>query len=124
MNGSGRVVAIIGASNDRRKFGNRAVRAYLRQGYTVRPVNPHETEVEGVPAFPSIADVPERVDVVSLYVPPDVGERLIDEIAARRPAELWVNPGADSPALLARARALGLEPIVACSIMGIGERAV
>jgi predicted CoA-binding protein len=124
MSGSGRAVAIIGASSDRRKYGNRAVRAYARQGYAVRPVHPRLAEVEGWPAYRSIADIPEPIDVVSLYVPPAVGETLIEAIAARRPAELWINPGAESPALLARARALGLDPILACSIVGIGERAV
>jgi predicted CoA-binding protein len=43
----GQVVAVIGASNDRHKFGNRAVRAYQQQGYTVIPINPHETTSKG-----------------------------------------------------------------------------
>src|SRR5262249_28986799 len=58
-----KVVAVIGASNDRRKFGNRAVRAYLEQGYTVVPINPHETQVEGLKAYASILDVPGPVDM-------------------------------------------------------------
>jgi predicted CoA-binding protein len=116
-----RVVAVIGASNDRRKFGNKAVRAFVRQGYDVKPVNPHVTMVEGLTAYASIADIPGAIDLVTVYVPPEIGERLLPEIAKKQPAELWVNPGADSPALIARAEALGLQPIVACSIMGVGE---
>ncbi len=117
-----RVVAIIGASADRRKFGNKAVRAFLRQGYDVRPVHPTLATVEGLRAYRSVTDVPGRIDLVSMYVPASVGLPLLEAIADRKPAELWVNPGAASPALLARARALGLEPILACSIMGIGDR--
>src|SRR6267378_3140059 len=53
-------VAIIGASNNRTKFGNKAVRAFLRQGYTVFPVNPKETKIEGLPTFRSVREVPVR----------------------------------------------------------------
>lgn len=117
-----RVVAVIGASGDRRKFGNKAVRAFLRQGYDVRPVNPTVRSVEGLATYSSITDIPDPIDMVSIYVPPEIGETLLDGIAAKRPAEFWVNPGAESPALLARAEALGLRPILACSIMAAGER--
>jgi len=117
---AGRVIAVVGASSDRRKFGNRAVRAFLRQGYDVKPVNPNETSVEGLPVFPTIGDVPGPVDIVSMYVPPSVGIGLLDAIAAKRPGELWINPGAESPALEARARELGLSPIYACSIVALG----
>jgi predicted CoA-binding protein len=116
-----RVVAVIGASRDRRKFGNRAVRAFRDQGDTVIPINPNESEIEGLPAFPSVLDVPGRIDMATLYVPPDVGERLIDEIARKEIPEVWLNPGAESDELIARARALHIRPIVACSIVAIGR---
>src|SRR5258708_32061292 len=114
---SPKVVAVIGASNNRRKFGNRALRAYRDQGYTVVPVNPHEAEVEGLKAYASVLDVPGPVDMASLYVPPHVGERVIGEIAQKGIAEVWLNPGAESDALIARAQALHIQPIVACSIV-------
>ena len=116
-----KVVAVIGASSDRRKFGNRAVRAFQQQGYTVVPINPHEAEVEGLRAYASVLDVPGPVDMASLYVPPEIGEQVIEEIARKGIAEVWVNPGAESDALIARARALQIQPIVACSIVAIGQ---
>jgi predicted CoA-binding protein len=118
---SSKVVAVIGASNNRRKFGNRAVRAYLDQGYTVVPINPHEHEVEGLKAYASVLDVPGTIDMASFYVPPEVGEQIIDEIARKQIAEVWLNPGAESDELIARARALSLKPIVACSIVALGR---
>ena len=116
-----KTVAVIGASNDRHKFGNRAVRAYQQQGYTVIPINPHEATVEGLKAYRSVLDVPGPVDMASFYVPPDVGERVIDEVAKKGIPEVWFNPGAESGALVARARALNLQPIIACSIVAIGQ---
>ena len=114
-------VAIIGASADRAKFGNKSVRAHLAQGYEVFPINPKGGEIEGLKAFTSIADIPvQRLDRVSLYVPPAVGLALLEEIAAKGCNELWLNPGSESDELAASARALGLEPIIACSIIDVG----
>ena len=116
-----KIVAVIGASTNRHKFGNRAVRAYRDQGYTVIPINPHETEVEGLKAYASVLDVPGPIDMASIYLQPSIGEQVIAEIARKGIPELWINPGAESDELLARARAFGIQPIVACSIMSIGQ---
>jgi predicted CoA-binding protein len=117
-----RTVAVIGASNVREKYGNKAVRAYLRQGWTVYPVNPNEREVEGLKAYPSITDIPGPVDRATLYLPPQIGLGVLDSIKAKGVEELYVNPGAESDELLARAEAMGLNTIWACSIVEIGER--
>ena len=116
-----KIIAIIGASADRSKYSNKAVRAFVRQGYTVIPIHPKETEVEGLKAYKSVVDVPGPIDMASLYLPPSIGERVLEDVAKKGIAELWVNPGADSPELVAKARGLGLKPILACSIVGIGE---
>src|SRR5882757_1005634 len=114
-----KVVAVIGASSNRNKFGNRALRAFRQQGYTVVPINPHETEVEGLKAYASVLDVPGTIDMASFYVPPEIGEQVIGEIATKGIAEVWLNPGAESDA--PSARALQIQPIVACSIIAIGQ---
>jgi hypothetical protein len=59
--------------------------------------------------------------MASIYLPPALGEKVLDDLAAKGVREVWLNPGADSPALVEKARALGLNAIVACSIRGIGE---
>ena len=115
-----KTVAIIGASSDRGKFGNKAVRAFQQQGYTVYPVNPKEAEIEGLPAFKSIKDLPIRPDMVSIYLPPPVLLKVLPDIAARGCDELWLNPGTESDDVLAEAEKLGLNVIQACSIVGVG----
>lgn len=115
-----KTVAIIGASRDRRKYGNKAVRAYRQQGHSVYPVNPKETEIEGIPVFKRVGDVPGRLNMVSVYVPPPVLLKLLPEIAAKGCDELWLNPGTESDEVLAEARRLGLNVIQACSILGAG----
>jgi uncharacterized protein len=115
-----KTVAVIGASPNRRKFGNKALRAFREAGYRAIPITPRHATVEGERAYPSVLDYPEPIDLATVYVPPEIGETLLDAIAAKGIGEVWFNPGAESAALLARARALGIAPIAACSIIGIG----
>ena len=115
------VVAVVGASRDRRKFGNKAVRAFLHRGYDVIPINPEGGTIEGLVTYASVLDVPRPIEMATVYVRPTVGVRLMTEIADKGIEEVWLNPGADEHAVVARARALGLDPILDCSIVGIGE---
>ena len=115
-----KTIAIIGASADRSKFGNIAVRAFGRQGWNVFPVNPKEAQIENLPAFASIADVPVRPNLISVYLPPPVLLKVLPAIAARGCDELWLNPGTELAAVVTEAERLGLNVIQACSIVGIG----
>lgn len=113
-------IAIVGASTNRRKFGNKAVRAYKQLGYNVYPVNPKEDTIEELKAYKSVSDIPARLDMVSLYVPPAVGMRVLDEVARKGCGELWLNPGSESDELIERATELKLNTICACSILAVG----
>ena len=115
-----KTIAIIGASADRSKFGNIAVRAFLKQGYVVYPVNPKATQIEDLPVFASIADVPVRPNLISVYLPPAVLLKVLPAIAARGCDEFWLNPGTASDEVLSEAERLGLNVIQACSIVGVG----
>ena len=116
-----KTVAVIGASSNRYKFGNKALRAFANQGFTVLAINPNEDRVEGYKTYPSVLDVPGPIDMATLYVQPDVAVQVIEEIARKGIPEVWLNPGADGADVLRRARELGVKTIQACSIMGIGE---
>jgi uncharacterized protein len=116
-----KVVAVVGASSDRNKFGNKALRAFRAEGHTVIPINPNEREVEGIATYPSVLDVPGPIDMATVYVQPEVAERLLDEFEKKQIPEIWINPGAESDSLMARARQRKLNAIFACSIIGIGR---
>jgi predicted CoA-binding protein len=116
-----RTVAVIGASSNRNKFGNKALRAFERRGYTVIPINPNEAEVEGHKTYATVLDVPEAIDLATVYVAPIAGVKVMDQLAQKGVPEVWLNPGADGAEVVARARALGLKTVQTCSIIAIGE---
>jgi predicted CoA-binding protein len=116
-----KVVAVVGASSDRNKFGNKALRAFQAEGHTVIPINPNEHEVEGMQTYASVLDVPGAIDMATVYVQPDVALRLLDEFEQKEIPEIWINPGAESDELLAAARRRKLNVIAACSIVAIGR---
>jgi predicted CoA-binding protein len=114
-------VAVVGASENRAKYGNKSVRAHLRQGYRVFPINPHASSIEGLDVWSSVAETPvERLDRITVYVPPAIGITLLEQFVAKQPSEVWFNPGSESEALLRRAEELGLPVITACSIVDLG----
>lgn len=116
-----RTVAILGASADRGKFGNKSLRAHAQAGYEVFPVNPKGGQIEGLTVYRSLAEVPvEHLSRISVYLPPSLGLTALKEIAAKGSDEVWFNPGSESSEILARARELGINAIADCSIVDLG----
>ena len=113
-------VAIIGASPHRSKFGNKAVRAYKDKGWRVYPVNLESDEIEGLPTYGDIRDIPDHVERVALYVRPAEVDKLIDDITATKPHEIFFNPGTESQEAMKKAREAGVEVIADCAIVAIG----
>jgi predicted CoA-binding protein len=116
-----KTVAVIGASSNRGKFGNKALRAFANKGYTVFPINPTEAEVEGHKAYASVLDVPGSIDLATIYVPGHVGAAVLDDVARKGIPEVWLNPGADDREVVDKALSLGLKTVRHCSIIAIGD---
>ncbi|NLN93731.1 MAG: CoA-binding protein [Candidatus Hydrogenedens sp.] len=115
-------IAIVGASSDRKKYGNKALRAFVEGGWKVFPVNKAGGIIEGLEVFTSLDEITEKVDRVSMYLPAALGITMLDQVLRKMPCEFYLNPGSESDELIALAREKGLEPIQACSIVNIGLR--
>ncbi len=113
-------VAILGASSNLAKFGNKSVRAHQAAGYQVIPVNPQGGQIEGLTVASSLADLPRRLDRISIYLPPQLTRAALPEIAPLDAAEVYFNPGTYTPEILAEARQLGIAVIDDCSIVALG----
>ena len=112
-------IAVIGASNNPEKYGNKAVLAFQEKGFRVFPVNPRETQIAGIPAFSSIAEVPEKPDIISLYIRPEQTLPILDEIIARGCGEIWLNPGTASDELIEALGKSTITYIEQCSLVAL-----
>jgi predicted CoA-binding protein len=116
--------AVVGASADRAKYGNKVLRCYLQHGRDAVPVNPKDATVEGLAAFKSLAEIQPKPDAVSIITPPKVTEAVVEEAARLGIRHVWMQPGAESDAAIARAKALGLHVIAGgpCLLVALGFR--
>ena len=113
-------IAIIGASNNKEKFGNKAVRAYKMKEWEVFPINPKEEEIEGLKVYKSILDIPGDLDRIALYIPAKVSLTLIEEFKKKGIKEINISPGAESDELIRALMNAGIKPNLICSILQIG----
>lgn len=102
---------VVGASDDRSKFGNKVLRCYLANQKTVIPVNPKATIIEGLACVASVTDLPDAVKSISVITPPLVTEQVVEAAIDRGITSIWMQPGAESPTAVARCQAAGINVI-------------
>ncbi|MBX3380367.1 MAG: CoA-binding protein [Phycisphaeraceae bacterium] len=119
---AGSPFAVVGASQDRAKYGNKVLRCYVQNGRAVYPVNPSATEVEGRKAYSNLRSLPEAVHGISIITPPRVTERVIEEAGESGIRHVWMQPGAESARAVRRAEELGMNVIAggACVLVVLG----
>jgi uncharacterized protein len=116
--------AVVGASTDREKYGNKVLRCYQQHGREVYPVNPKAPEVEGLRAYPSLAALPAKVPAISVITPPATTERVVREAHAAGVRHVWMQPGAESDEAIRAAESLGMNVIAGgpCLLVVMGYR--
>ena len=92
-------IALIGASNDRSKYGNKIYRDLRKKGYNVTPINPREEKIEGDMAYSSIEEMKELPDIANFVVPPPVAMKIAQHITSLGIKHLWFQPGSESEEL-------------------------
>ncbi|AJE03297.1 CoA-binding protein [Geobacter pickeringii] len=114
--------AVIGASADRHKYGNKVLRVYQQQGLRVIPVNPREREIEGVPCVASVMDLPDTVKSISVITPPPATEQVVELARQKGIENIWMQPGAESDAAVEACRRGGINVIAdgSCILIELG----
>ncbi len=107
-----RTIAVVGHS-DNPERPSYSVAAYLRgAGYTVYPVNPLLTEIDGRPCYPDLASVPEPIDIVDVFRRSEYVPDVVSQAIAAGARSLWLQLGVSHPAAEAAAEAAGLKVVV------------
>lgn len=116
------VFAVAGASQNRQKYGNKVLRCYMQNDRRAIPINPGAAEIEGQPCYPSITDIPEPIESLSIITSPPVTERVVTEAIDKGVKNIWMQPGAESPAAIEAATAADLNIIAAgpCVLVVLG----
>ncbi len=103
--------AVVGASRNRDKYGNKVLRAYLQNQRTVFPVHPSLDEIEGLAVYRNLASLPQSVHGLSIITPPRVTEGIVEEAAQLGIQHIWMQPGAESERAVELAQQAGLNVI-------------
>jgi len=102
---------VAGASTNRDKYGNKVLRCYLQNDLEVVPINPRAEQIEGVACVASVSDLPDEVKSLSVITPPKITEQVVEAAIARGIENIWMQPGAESPAAVARCKEAGINVI-------------
>ncbi|BCA80922.1 CoA-binding protein [Desulfuromonas sp. AOP6] len=118
--------AVAGASTNRDKYGNKVLRCYLQNGRKAIPINPRATEIEGIPCVSSVAELPAEAKSLSIITPPKITEQVVTAAIAKGIENIWMQPGAESPAAIALCEEKGINVIAdgSCLLVVLGFRDV
>ncbi|SNV68404.1 CoA-binding protein [Veillonella rodentium] len=112
-----KVWAVIGATHKTDKFGYKIYKCLKDHGYEVYPVNPNITEIDGDTCYQNLSALPVVPAVVDFVVPEAVGLAALDECHRLGIFTVWLQPGADKPSVVEKAKALGLHVIQDCVLV-------
>jgi len=114
--------AVVGASSNRKKYGNKVLRTYLQHAKKVYPVNPNEKIVEGVSCYPDLQSLPDSVKSISIITPPAVTEKIVQQAIAKKIENIWMQPGAESKAAIQACEQHGINVIAQgpCILVELG----
>lgn len=116
--------AVVGASADRSKYGNKVLRCYQMHGYKAVPVNPREKIIEGEECVPSVTALPDGVGSISVITPPQITESVVEEAIRKGIGNIWMQPGAESRKAVDRCKEAGINVIAdgSCLLVVLGYR--
>lgn len=121
---NGDTFAVVGASTNREKYGNKVLRVYQQNNKTVYPINPRADEIEGLTAYPDLASLPEVPHGVSIITPPAITERVVEQAVELGIKHIWMQPGAESASAVAYGRENGINVVGygPCVLVVLGYR--
>lgn len=114
--------AVVGATNDPARYGYKIFRVLADRGYDVLPVHPSLAEIDGTRVHRSVADLPEKPEVVDMVVNPKIGLNVMPQIADAGIKYVWMQPGTRSEAIRDFARNNGIQLIEDCVLVQVDRQ--
>lgn len=116
-----KVWAVVGATENPAKFGNKIYKKLKAFGYDVYAVNPMYTEVDGDKCYSSLSDVPVKIDCVNVVVGPDKSVHVLDEVKRLGIENIWFQPGTYTPEIVEASEVAGLNTVyMNCVLVELG----
>lgn len=113
-------IAIIGASRDINKYSHKAIKAFLKSGYKVYPINPHASTIAGLKCYADLDDLPEKVEEISIYLPSYLTIGILQSLVGYPVKKIYLNPGSADDIVKSMAKKINLPVVEACSIRSQG----
>ena len=116
------VIGVVGASNNRDKFGNKVLRCYLENGRQVVPVHPAQQVIEDLSCVASVAELPDEVKSISVITPPKITDKVVRMAVAKGIENIWMQPGAQSASAIEFCHEKGINLIAdgTCVLVELG----
>lgn len=114
--------AVIGASTNREKYGNKVLRCYLQHQLTAYPVNPRAKVIEGITCYEDISSLPAEVKSISVITPPAITEKIVDDAINKGILNIWMQPGAESAVAVKKCQDAHINVIAdgSCILVALG----
>lgn len=112
---------VVGATPKQDKFGYKVYKCLKKHGYKVFPVHPVAKEIDGDICYANLSALPEKVEIVNLIVPESAGLNVLNDCVTVGVKKIWLQPGADTPAILKKAAELGLDVLQDCVLIALNE---
>ncbi len=110
-------IALVGASDNPEKFGNKILHNLLKRDFQVFPVNNKKAEIAGIKAYASLRDLPCKPDMVNIVVPPKIASQVVEQALSIGIENVWIQPGAESDELIAKLKQSGVNYVVNACVM-------
>ena len=89
-------IALVGASNNPKKYGNKILLDLLDKGHIVFPINKNENQIEGLKSYKNVSDLPSLPSIINFVVPPNEGIEVTKDLVKKGYDNFWYQPGAES----------------------------
>jgi predicted CoA-binding protein len=112
-----KTIAVVGMSPNPERDSNKVGKYLIDKGYDVIPVNPQVQEIYGRKSYPSLLDIPKKIDIVDIFRNPDASKEVVKEASKISPKVVWLQLGAESDEVIKTALSLNLDVIYGICIM-------